>query len=66
MPHYTFEFDPLGIVEADTEEEARETWGAMIAAADAVGGGTGSLAVLDNYEIYDENDNEFHPDVLEG
>ena len=34
---YRFEFDALGIVEADTEEEAREIWGAMIVAADAVG-----------------------------
>jgi hypothetical protein len=66
MPRYIFEFDALGIVEADTEEQAREAWGAMIAAAGAVGGETGNLAALDNYTIYDENDTEIHPDDLEG
>ena len=27
MPRYTFEFDALAIVQADSEEAAREIWG---------------------------------------
>jgi hypothetical protein len=66
VPRYTFEFDALAIVTADTEEAAREIWGEMISAADAAGGPHGCLSGLDNYTIYDEQSNEVHPDDLEG
>lgn len=67
MPRYIFEFDALAIVAADTEAEARETLAAMIIVADTTGMNRGgSLSLLDNYTIYDEQSNEVHPDDLEG
>jgi plasmid stability protein len=61
---YTFEFDALAIVRARSEAEAREILTAMVAAADLTGGTAGGLAILDNYTIYDDEENEVHPDDL--